>query len=110
MAFIEDVVIVSAVRNPDRKISGRAVRFHRAATWCNRRSRGGEARRHRSRSVDECIMGNVVQAGLGQNPARQAAIKGGLSNRVCAMTINKVCGSGLKAVALAPAGHPDRQL
>ena len=52
-------------------------------------------------SVDECIMGNVVSAGLGQNPARQAALKGGLPDRVGAMTINKVCGSGLKAVALA---------
>jgi len=51
--------------------------------------------------VDECIMGNVVSAGLGQNPARQAAIFGGLSPATGAMTINKVCGSGLKAVALA---------
>src|SRR5262249_24223886 len=51
--------------------------------------------------VDECIMGNVVSAGLGQNPARQAAIFGGLPPEVGAMTINKVCGSGLKAVALA---------
>src|SRR5947208_443716 len=51
--------------------------------------------------VDECIMGNVVSAGLGQNPARQAAIYGGLSPAVGAMTVNKVCGSGLKAVGLA---------
>jgi len=51
--------------------------------------------------VDECIMGNVVSAGLGQNPARQAAIFGGLPPEVGAMTVNKVCGSGLKAVALA---------
>jgi len=51
--------------------------------------------------VDEIIMGNVIQAGLGQNPARQAGLKGGLDKRVAAMTINKVCGSGLKAVALA---------
>ncbi len=51
--------------------------------------------------VDECIMGNVVQAGLGQNPARQAALFGGLSPHVGAVTINKVCGSGLKAVGLA---------
>ncbi len=52
-------------------------------------------------SVDECIMGNVVSAGLGQNPARQAALGGGLADHVGAMTINKVCGSGLKAVMLA---------
>ncbi|MDT8070461.1 MAG: acetyl-CoA C-acetyltransferase [Terriglobia bacterium] len=51
--------------------------------------------------VNECIMGNVVQAGLGQNPARQAAIFAGLPPTVGAMTINKVCGSGLKSVALA---------
>ena len=51
--------------------------------------------------VDECIMGNVVSAGLGQNPARQAALNGGLSDHVGALTINKVCGSGLKAVMLA---------
>src|ERR1051325_6778413 len=54
--------------------------------------------------VDEVIMGNVVSAGLGQNPARQAALKGGLDPRVAAMTINKVCGSGLKAVGLAAQG------
>ncbi len=53
------------------------------------------------KQVDEIIMGNVVSAGLGQNPARQAGLKGGLDPRVAAMTINKVCGSGLKAVALA---------
>src|SRR6185312_13800899 len=51
--------------------------------------------------IDECIMGNVVQAGLGQNPARQAALLGGLGNQVAAFTVNKVCGSGLKAVGLA---------
>ncbi len=54
--------------------------------------------------VDECIMGNVVSAGLGQAPARQAALRGGLSDRVSALTINKVCGSGLKAVMLAAQG------
>src|SRR5260370_25820593 len=54
-----------------------------------------------SNQIDEAILGNVVQAGLGQNPARQAALKGGCDARVAAMTINKVCGSGLKAVARA---------
>ncbi|MGH9593166.1 MAG: thiolase family protein, partial [Bryobacteraceae bacterium] len=54
--------------------------------------------------IDECIMGNVLSAGLGQNPARQAALFGGLDPSVSAMTINKVCGSGLKAVALAAQG------
>lgn len=51
--------------------------------------------------VDEVIMGNVLQAGLGQNPARQSVIKAGLPVEVPAMTINKVCGSGLRAVSLA---------
>lgn len=51
--------------------------------------------------VDEVIMGNVLQAGLGQNPARQALLKSGLSDTICGFTINKVCGSGLKSVALA---------
>jgi acetyl-CoA C-acetyltransferase len=55
-------------------------------------------------SVDECIMGNVVAAGEGQNPARQAALNGGLHEHVAALTINKVCGSGLKAVMLAAQG------
>src|SRR5262245_31226338 len=54
--------------------------------------------------VDECIMGNVVSAGAGQAPARQAALKGGLADHVAALTINKVCGSGLKAVMLAQQG------
>ena len=52
-------------------------------------------------AVDECIMGCVLQAGLGQNPARQAAIHGGLSPQAGAFTVNQVCGSGLKAIALA---------
>ena len=51
--------------------------------------------------VDEVIMGNVLQSGLGQNPARQALLKSGLSGTVCGFTVNKVCGSGLKSVALA---------
>lgn len=54
--------------------------------------------------VDECIMGNVIQAGNGQNPARQAALNGGLGEHVAALTVNKVCGSGLKAVMLAAQG------
>src|SRR4051794_36389995 len=52
-------------------------------------------------TVDEVILGNVIQAGLGQNPARQAALKAGLPDSIAALTVNKVCGSGLKAVMLA---------
>lgn len=55
----------------------------------------------KSEQVDEIIMGNVLQAGLGQNPARQAALKAGVPEEIPSITINKVCGSGLKAVALA---------
>ena len=51
--------------------------------------------------IDEVILGNVLQAGLGQNPARQAALKAGLPDTIAAYTVNKVCGSGLKAVMLA---------
>src|SRR5215468_10723414 len=54
--------------------------------------------------VNEVIMGNVVQAGNGQNPARQVALKAGIGNKVAALTINKVCGSGLKSVMLAANG------
>lgn len=60
--------------------------------------------------VDECIMGNVVSAGLGQNPARQAALNGGLPDHVAALTINKVCGSGLKAAMLAAQGIATRDI
>src|SRR4030095_7120549 len=55
-------------------------------------------------AVDECIMGNVVSGGVGQAPARQAALNGGLADHVAALTVNKVCGSGLKAVMLAQQG------
>src|SRR5580765_1678822 len=51
--------------------------------------------------IDEVIMGNVIQGGVGQAPARQAALKAGVPNTVSAVTINKVCGSGLKSVMLA---------
>src|SRR5439155_8284315 len=51
--------------------------------------------------VDEVILGNVLQAGVGQNPARQAALQAGLPDRIAAFTVNKVCGSGLKAAMLA---------
>src|SRR5258708_21532484 len=60
--------------------------------------------------VDECIMGNVVAAGEGQNPARQAALNGGLAEPVAAMTINKVCGSGLNAGLLAAQGIATRDI
>ena len=100
MAFIEDVVIVSAVRTPVGKFQGSLSDLtapHLGAIAVREAvKRAGVD----PATVSECIMGNVVSAGLGQNPARQAALGGGLASSVAAMTINKVCGSGLKAVAL----------
>ena len=100
MALIDEVVIVSAVRTPVGKFQGSLSDFTApqlgAVVVREAVKRAGVD----PASVTECIMGNVVSAGLGQNPARQAALGAGLSASVGAMTINKVCGSGLKAVAL----------
>jgi acetyl-CoA C-acetyltransferase len=94
-------VIVSAVRTPTGKFLGALKSL--TATQLGALVVAEAVRRAGidPRFVDECIMGNVVGAGLGQNPARQAALGGGLADRVAALTINKVCGSGLKAVMLA---------
>src|SRR6187549_4212713 len=98
---MRESVIVSAVRTPTGKFLGSLKEFSAPQL-------GALAVREAVRRagidpavVDECIMGNVVAAGEGQNPARQAALNGGLHEHVAAMTINKVCGSGLKAVMLA---------
>jgi acetyl-CoA C-acetyltransferase len=101
---MREAVIVSAVRTPTGKFLGGLKGFSAPALGAlvvreTVRRAGIDAA-----SVDECIMGNVVSAGLGQAPARQAAINGGLSNGVGALTVNKVCGSGLKAVMLAAQG------
>jgi len=98
---MENPVILSAVRTPIGKFMGglsplTAPELGAKVVAESVRRAGIELAQ-----VNEAIMGNVVQAGLGQNPARQAALKGGLDPRVAAMTINKVCGSGLKAVGLA---------
>ena len=94
-------VILSAVRTPIGKFQGGLAGF--SAVELGGKIVAEAIRRAYvdANEVDEAILGNVVQAGLGQNPARQAALKGGCAPRVAAMTINKVCGSGLKAVALA---------
>jgi acetyl-CoA C-acetyltransferase len=98
---MESPVILSAVRTPIGKFQGGLSSF--AATDLGAKIVAEAIRRAGldARQVDEVIMGNVVQAGLGQNPARQAALGGGCDPRVAAMTVNKVCGSGLKSVALA---------
>src|SRR5574340_371620 len=98
---METPVILSAVRTPIGKFQGGLSSF--SAPELGGKVVAEAIRRAglESQLIDEAILGNVVQAGLGQNPARQAALKGGCHPRVAAMTINKVCGSGLKAVALA---------
>jgi acetyl-CoA C-acetyltransferase len=101
MAIMDDVVIVSAVRTPVGKFQGSLSDFTAPQLGAIVVREAVKRAGVDPSTVDECIMGNVVSAGLGQNPARQAALGGGLSNGVSAMTINKVCGSGLKAVALA---------
>jgi len=97
-------VIVSAVRTPTGKFLG-VLKGFTAAELGSMVVREAICRaRIDPAIVDECIMGNVVSAGQGQNPARQAALRGGLPDHVAALTINKVCGSGLKAVMLADQG------
>ena len=97
----DDVVIISGVRTPIGKFQGSLSDLSAPKLGAIVvREAVNRAGIEDLNQVNECIMGNVVSAGLGQNPARQAAIYGGLPPQVGAMTINKVCGSGLKAVAL----------
>src|ERR687894_2899878 len=104
MAERREAVIVSAVRTPTGKFLGSLKGFTapQIGALVVRESvrRAGVA----PEEVDEVIMGCVVQAGLGQNPARQAALHGGVPFGVSAVTINKVCGSGLKSVMMAAQG------
>jgi acetyl-CoA C-acetyltransferase len=101
MAAFDDVVIISGCRTPVGKFQGSLADFTAPQLGALAVREAVKRAGIEPGQVDECIMGNVVAAGLGQNPARQAAIYGGLPPEVGAMTINKVCGSGLKAVALA---------
>ena len=99
-----EAVIISAVRTPTGKLLGALKDFSAtelgAMVVRESVSRAGV----KPEDVDEVIMGCVIQAGLGQNPARQAALDGGIPFGVSAVTINKVCGSGLKAVMMAAQG------
>src|SRR5271154_2386091 len=97
-------VIVSAVRTPTGKFLGALKAFTAPELGALVVAEAVRRAGIDPAIVDECIMGNVVTAGEGQNPARQAALKGGLPDHVAALTINKVCGSGLKAVMLAAQG------
>ncbi len=104
MSAIKEAVIISAVRTPVGKLLGALKTFKAtdlgAIVVREAVKRAGVA----PEDVDEVIMGCVIQAGLGQNPARQAALRGGLPDTVSAVTVNKVCGSGLKAVMMAAQG------
>ncbi|MGH9955732.1 MAG: beta-ketoacyl synthase N-terminal-like domain-containing protein [Pyrinomonadaceae bacterium] len=104
MAETRQPVIISAVRTPVGKFLGSLKNFKAtdlgAIVVRESVKRAGVT----PEQVDEVIMGCVIQAGLGQNPARQAALRGGLPATVSAVTVNKVCGSGLKAVMMAAQG------
>jgi acetyl-CoA C-acetyltransferase len=101
---IRESVIISAVRTPTGKFLGVLKDFTAPQLGALVVREAVRRAGIEPMSVDECIMGNVIQAGNGQNPARQAALHGGLDDHVAALTINKVCGSGLKAVMLAAQG------
>jgi acetyl-CoA C-acetyltransferase len=104
MSDIKEAVIISAVRTPVGKFLGALKSFKAtdlgAISVREAVKRAGVS----ANDVDEVIMGCVIQAGLGQNPARQAALRGGLPDTVSAVTVNKVCGSGLKAIMMAAQG------
>lgn len=101
---LNEAVIISAARTPVGKFLGSLKGF--SATDLGAIAVRESVRRAgvKPEEVDEVIMGCVIQAGLGQAPARQAALRGGLPPSVSAVTVNKVCGSGLKAVMMAAQG------
>ncbi|SEG05555.1 acetyl-CoA C-acetyltransferase [Bryocella elongata] len=101
MSSSRDVVIVSAARTPVGKFLGALSSLTTIDLGAIAVRAAVERARIHSSDPDNCIMGCVLPAGLGQNPARQAALRGGLANTVEALTINMVCGSGLKAIGLA---------
>ncbi|WDC12814.1 acetyl-CoA acetyltransferase [Escherichia albertii] len=98
---MKNCVIVSAVRTAIGSFNGSLASTSAIDLGATVIKAAIERAKIDSLHVDEVIMGNVLQAGLGQNPARQALLKSGLAETVCGFTVNKVCGSGLKSVALA---------
>jgi acetyl-CoA C-acetyltransferase len=98
--FMKEAVIVSAVRLPIGKLQGSLSSFPAPRLGALAVREAVRRARLEPDAVEECIMGCVLQAGVGQNPARQAAIHGGLPASSAALTVNQVCGSGLRAVAL----------
>jgi len=104
MPGIKQAVIISAVRTPVGKLLGGLKSFKATDLGAIVVREAVKRAGVKPEDVDEVIMGCVIQAGLGQNPARQAALRGGLPDTVSAVTVNKVCGSGLKAVMMAAQG------
>src|SRR5947209_6476803 len=101
MGDIREAVIVSAVRTPTGKFQGALKGFSAPELGAIAIKAAVEKAGIKPEDINEVIMGCVVSAGIGQAPARQAALKAGLPPEVSALTINMVCGSGLRAVALA---------
>ena len=101
MAETKDAVIVSAARTPTGKFQGALKGFSATELGSIAIKEAVKRAGVDAAKIDEVIMGCVVQAGVGQAPARQAALKAGLPVEVSALTVNMVCGSGLRAVALA---------
>jgi len=104
MSELNEAVIISATRTPVGKFLGSLKGFSAPQLGAIVVRESVKRAGVKPEDVDEVIMGCVIQAGLGQNPARQAALHGGLPNTVSAVTVNKVCGSGLKAVMMAAQG------
>jgi acetyl-CoA C-acetyltransferase len=104
MPELNEAVIISAARTPVGKFLGSLKGFSAPQLGSMVVREAVKRAGVKPEDVDEVIMGCVIQAGLGQNPARQAALNGGLPNTVSAVTVNKVCGSGLKAVMMAAQG------
>jgi acetyl-CoA C-acetyltransferase len=104
MPELNEAVIISAARTPVGKFLGSLKGFTAPQLGALVVRESVKRAGVKPEDVDEVIMGCVIQAGLGQNPARQAALNGGLPNTVSAVTVNKVCGSGLKAVMMAAQG------
>src|SRR5438445_13015988 len=104
MSDVREAVIISAVRTPVGKFQGSLKDFKATDLGALVVRESVKRAGVKPEEVDEVIMGCVVQAGLGHNPARQAALRGGLPPSVSAVTVNKVCGAGLNEVMMADQG------
>src|SRR5437879_13587982 len=104
MSSIKQAVIISAVRTPVGKVLGALKSFKATELGAIVVREAVKRAGVKPEDVDEVIMGCVVQAGIGQNQERQAALHGGLPNTVSAVTVNKECGSGMTAVLMVAKG------